>query len=213
MTTGMNFPTEVQSSPTLVEGPAGIKVESYAETEPRVKGKKLKRMQKEFLREKYLNKLASPGVHEGVLVLDHLKPDFNVGKIFRSADAFGMHEIWLVGVPLFHPGPSMGSFRHVPARFFSDFRECHAELVKNGYAPFVFEPVGGESLLRARFPRRSAFIMGHEEFGVSFDKKDYADVKTLTVPQFGKVQSLNVSVAASIAMYEYVRQISSAPAE
>jgi tRNA G18 (ribose-2'-O)-methylase SpoU len=175
--------------------------------EPAVKGKKLKLIQKEFLKEKFWNTSAKPGVHECILVLDHLKPDFNVGKIFRSGDAFGVREIWLVGVPLFHPGPAMGSFRHVPARFFNDFKECHQELKAQGYTPYVFEPTGGNRLFEANFPKKSAFVMGHEEFGVSFKKEEYPDVRIITVPQFGKVQSLNVSIAASIAMYEYVRQM------
>lgn len=177
------------------------------ELEPTVKGQKLKRMQKEFLREKFLNKTATAGVHDCILILDHLKPDFNVGKIFRSADAFGAKEIWLVGIPLFHPGPSMGSFRHVPARFFANFDECFLELQKLGYTAFVFEPTGGKRLFEEKFPKKSAFVMGHEEFGVSFDKTNFPDLKILTVPQYGKVQSLNVSIAASIAIYEYVRQM------
>ena len=172
-----------------------------------VKGKKLKLIQKEFLKEKFWNKSAQPGVHKCIMVLDHLKPDFNVGKIFRSGDAFGVHEIWLVGIPIFHPGPAMGSFRHVPARFFPDFKECHKELVKEGYCGYVFEPTGGSPLYRVEFPQKSAFIMGHEEYGVSFKKEDYSEIKAITVPQFGKVQSLNVSIAASIALYEYVRQL------
>ncbi|HFQ90627.1 MAG TPA: hypothetical protein ENK27_11190, partial [Desulfobulbus sp.] len=41
---------------------------------------------------------ARPGIHSCILVLDGLKPDFNIGKIFRSADAFGAREIHLVNV-------------------------------------------------------------------------------------------------------------------
>lgn len=175
--------------------------------EPVYKGRKLKRMQKDFLKEKALNKTALPGVHDFIMVLDHLKPDFNVGKIFRSGDAFGAREIWLVGVPVFHPGPAMGSFRHVPARFFSSFKECFEELQRQGYSAYVFEPEDGEDIFEVEFPKKSAFVLGHEEFGMSFEKKDFPDIKVLKVPQYGKVQSLNVSVAASIVMYEYVRQI------
>jgi tRNA G18 (ribose-2'-O)-methylase SpoU len=55
-------------------------------------------------------------------------------------------------------------------------------------------------------PHKSAFILGHEEFGCSFVPDDYPQMQTLTIPQFGSVQSLNVSIAASVVMYEYVRQ-------
>lgn len=48
--------------------------------------------------------------------------------------------------------------------------------------------------------------MGHEEFGISFDRREFPAVDGLSIPQWGHVQSLNVSVAASIVLYEYVRQ-------
>jgi tRNA G18 (ribose-2'-O)-methylase SpoU len=47
--------------------------------------------------------------------------------------------------------------------------------------------------------------LGHEGFGVTFKKEDFPDICWVKIPQFGKVESLNVSVAASIVMYEFVR--------
>jgi len=170
--------------------------------------KKQKMMEREFFKEKALNKLATPGKHELVIVLDHLKPDFNVGKIFRSADAFGAKEIHLVGIPYFHPGTAMGSFRHVPAKFFEEFDECYKVLKELEYQIYTFELGEHLNLSKVQFPKRSAIIMGHEEYGISFDKSNYPDIQTIMIQQFGKVQSLNVSVAASVAMYEYVRQVS-----
>ena len=68
------------------------------------------------------------------------------------------------------------------------------------------EPQEGEALAYIKLPPRSAFIFGNEEFGHSFNKSDYSAINSLRIPQFGRVQSLNVSIAASIVMYEYVRQ-------
>ena len=48
--------------------------------------------------------------------------------------------------------------------------------------------------------------MGHEELGPSFTADPYPDITPIRIPMYGQVESLNVSVAASIAMYEYVRQ-------
>src|SRR5215213_2008714 len=87
---------------------------------------------KEFEHERIRNTLAKPGCHEFVVVLDHLKPDFNVGKIFRTADALGATEIHLVGIPFFHPGAAKGSFRHVPAKFFETFNESYNNLRERG---------------------------------------------------------------------------------
>ena len=72
----------------------------------------------------------------------------------------------------------------------------------------MLDPEGATSLCSTELPCKSAFILGHEEFGFSFDPKEYPGLKRLTIPQFGSVQSLNVSIAASVVMYEYVRQYS-----
>jgi len=83
-----------------------------------------RRLQKErqsairrFRKQKRLNSMAAPGGHDFVVVLDHLKPAFNIGKIFRSADAFDAAEVHLIATPFFDPAPAKGSFKWVPAKF------------------------------------------------------------------------------------------------
>lgn len=161
-----------------------------------------------FAKHKFLNEQgAKPGVHEFVIILDGLKPDFNIGKTFRSADAFGAKAVHLVKVPFFNVFPARGSFKHVPAKFHSNFQEVYEILKPQGYSFFTMEPTEAKSLFEVRLPLKSAFIFGHEEFGLSFDRKHYPEIQGVFIPQFGKVQSLNVSVAAALAMYEYVRQL------
>ena len=166
--------------------------------------KALRRYEKHLRR----NKLAKAGVHEFVIILDNLKQSFNIGKIFRSADAMGAAAVHLIGTDFFDPSPAKGSFKWVPAVFHDDFSSCYNELHESDYEIFTLEPEEGASIHKARLPDKSAFIFGHEEFGLSFEKEDFPDLKQLSIPQFGKVQSLNVSIAASIVMYEYVRQFS-----
>lgn len=159
-----------------------------------------------FHKQKRINPLADPGVHDFVLVLDHLNARFNVGKIFRSADAFGARAVHLVGIDFFNPIPAKGSFKYVPARFHDAFESCYESLAKEGYSFYALEADGVQSITDAAFPKKSAFVFGHEEFGLSFQKEDFPKITGLKIPQFGKVESLNVSVAASVVMYEYVRQ-------
>ncbi len=162
--------------------------------------------QKRFRRQKNANRLATAGVHSFILVLDNLKPAFNVGKIFRSADAFGAREIHLVGIDFFDPAPSMGSFKWVPARFNEDFASVYHSLRHRDYTLFSLEPQNGPPLHAHCLPLRSAFIFGHEEYGLSFDPQDYPDIQPLSIPQFGQVESLNVSNAATVVMWEFLRQ-------
>ena len=159
-----------------------------------------------FRRQRNKNKLAKPGVHDCIIVLDHLKPSYNIGKIFRSAEAFGAKAVHLIGIDYFDPAPGMGAFKWVPAVFHRDFFSCYTQLVTAGYVPFILEPGKGNPIMADQLPRKSAFIFGHEEFGISFDPDLFPEIRPLTIPQFGKSQSLNVSVAASIILYEYIRQ-------
>ncbi len=159
-----------------------------------------------YQKQRQRNVLAQPGVHQFVLILDHLKAGFNVPKIFRSAEAFGAHAIHLIDIGPFDPAPSKGSFKKVPARFHEEFDSCYQQLSKEGYRFFTLEPGEENSLFEQDLPERSAFILGHEEQGICFDRELYPDIQTIAIPQYGSVESLNVSIAASVMMYEYVRQ-------
>lgn len=149
---------------------------------------------------------ATPGIHDFIIVLDNLKPSFNIGKIFRSADAFGAREIHLVGIDYFEVKSAKGSFKWVPTLFHKDFAACHHDLSKKGCTMHILEPGEATLLHQVPLPVKSAFIFGHEEFGVSFDPADYKNIQRLSIPQYGRVGNLNVSVAASVVMYEYLRQ-------
>lgn len=159
-----------------------------------------------FRRQRNKNRLAVPGIHQCIVVLDSLKPTFNIGKIFRSAETFGCHEVHLIGTDFFDPAPAMGAFKWVPARFHQRFITCYAQLLERGYTPFIMEPALGEAVVDAELPEKSAFVFGHEEYGISFEPDLYPEVKRLSIPQYGRSQSLNVSVAASIILYEYTRR-------
>jgi tRNA G18 (ribose-2'-O)-methylase SpoU len=167
---------------------------------------KTERSKLEFLKQRFQAAGAKAGCHEFVLVLDCLKPDFNVGKIFRTAETFGAKEVLLSGIEWFDPGPGVGSFKKVPSRFFKNFADCKIELLKEGYTIFALAPGAGDALGRFDFPLKTAFVLGNEGIGLSFDSAATEGVTPLRIVQYGQSQSLNVSVAASIAAYEYVRQ-------
>ncbi len=163
--------------------------------------------QKQYERQRRHNKaFAEPGIHDFIIILDNLKPSFNIGKIFRSADAFGAHQVHLIGIDYFSTKSAKGSFKYVPAYFHDTFHECYEMLDQQGYRFFIFEPGTKVSFTQLDIPMKSAFIFGHEEHGISFDPADFENLTSVTIPQFGRVESLNVSIAASIVMWEYVRQ-------
>lgn len=159
------------------------------------------------MREKYKNQTeAKPGPHQVVLILDNLKGNFNVGKIFRSAEVFGVQEIHLIDIPYFDPVPAKGTIRKVPATWNDTFEVSYALLKAQGYQFYAFDAGASTYMHKTSFPKKSAFIMGHEGFGLSFQLEDFPDIQKIKIQQFGKTESLNVSVAASLSVYEYVRQ-------
>ena len=162
----------------------------------------LKRYQKDRQR----NVMAQPGAHKFILVLDHLQAGFNVPKIFRTAETLGAHEIHLINVGPFDPAPAKGTFRKVPAKFYENVEDCFAQLKERGYQLFTLEADRGCVLYEAELPEKSAFILGNEDNGISFEYSSFPEIECLSIPHFGQTESLNVSIAASIVMYEYISQ-------
>ena len=112
----------------------------------------------------------------------------------------------MIGIDYFDPSPARGSFKWVPAYFHSDFNSCYQALRDRAYRFYATAPATGKTLGGFTLPEKSAFVFGNEGIGLSFDPGKYNGISLVKIPQFGKVQSLNVSIAASIVMYEYVRQ-------
>ncbi len=149
---------------------------------------------------------APHGPYPLVFVLDNLKAGFNVGKIVRTANALGLREVILVGIPAWDPVLARGALKATRTRSFETIDDALAALKSEGYAFFVLHPRGHGSLGEVAFPEKTAFLVGHEEFGFSFDLDSRDDIHLVQIPQVGIVESMNVSVAASIAAYEYLRE-------
>ena len=80
----------------------------------------LKKLEREIL----LNSIqATPGVHDLILILDHLKAGYNIAKIFRTAEIFSLKKIYVVGTTEFNPYPAKGAIRRVPFEFKKDLEE------------------------------------------------------------------------------------------
>ena len=168
-----------------------------------------KRVVTKFNQEIIKSKIAPLGPNELIPVLDNLKGEFNLPRIIRSANVFGCREVFIVGTEFFNPYPAVGAVRCTRTRMFKTIKEALTELKGLDYEIFALLPpsYGGRSLFEYKYSSKTAFIAGHEEYGLSFDINDYPDlVKPAYIPQHGKIESLNVSVALSIALAEWNRQ-------
>jgi tRNA G18 (ribose-2'-O)-methylase SpoU len=158
---------------------------------------------------------ARAGPHPFVVVLDHLRPVRNAAAIVRSADAFGGRAVYLIGTRFFDPVPAMGSLKNVPLQFFARFEAALESLLDEGYTVYALEPARDVTepnyLQRTALAEKAAFVVGNEGSGLSFWLRDQPRVVPLTIGQYGGVPSLNVSVSAALAMFEWVRQHGKAP--
>ncbi len=165
------------------------------------------RSKRRYDRQRSMNiAFAKEGEHPLILVLDHLKPDYNVGKLFRTAEAMQIQSICVVGMDWFDVSPAKGCFKHLKAHFFEDWPSCYDYLKNTGHSIFCLDVRGAKQLHEVSFPKKSALVLGHEENGPSFDPIEYDDVTALKIQQYGRVESLNVAIAGALGIYEYMRQ-------
>ncbi len=140
-----------------------------------------------------------------VLVLDHIEDPHNLGAILRSADVFGAD---LVVMPERRAAKetdtvarsSAGASAWVPAATVANLARALESLKEAGFWTYAAD-MGGQSLAAAELPRRMALVLGAEGSGVSRLLKERCD-GILSIPQRGHVDSLNVSVAAGVFLYE-----------
>lgn len=166
-----------------------------------------KQIEKKFQEELRDNRVfANPGKQSLVLILDHLKPDFNIGKILRTAEFFNFHTIYLWGVGLFDPYIAKGAMRHIPIKIAESKEDFLLPLAELGYRFFALDLSAKLDIAKIKLPLKTALILGHEEFGVSKELLEHDWVEKIKISGGGKTQSLNVSIAAAIGGYEYIRQ-------
>ncbi|HEY9053687.1 MAG TPA: 23S rRNA (guanosine(2251)-2'-O)-methyltransferase RlmB [Rectinemataceae bacterium] len=143
-----------------------------------------------------------------VLVLDHIEDPQNFGAILRSADAFGIGFVIAPFRRASLPGDavaraSAGAIAWVPIVLVPNVAAAIERLKKEGFWIYAAD-MGGTTLEGFEFPDRSCIVLGNEGSGVSRLLKDISD-GLLSVPMRGHVDSLNVSVAGALFMYEWAR--------
>ena len=156
-----------------------------------------------------------------IVVLDNVRSAHNVGSIFRTAEAAAVIELILIGLT---PQPyqpndprpayvadrataqiaktALGAETMEPWQHFNTVDDAFVYLHHNHYMTAALELAeNAEDLFGYLAPERLALIVGHETMGISAATRSKTDV-TLAIPMAGQKESLNVSVAAGIAIYQ-----------
>ena len=150
----------------------------------------------------------------GVLVLEDVEDPYNAAAVFRSCDALGFQTIHLIfeqNKP-FDP-KEVGRFTATSANKWLDFvlhtstEECLSHLHERGFETIATVVEGGdESLIDAKLQSPDIAIMiGNEKRGLSKKAIERAH-RRISIPMRGMMESLNLSVTASIFLFEITRQ-------
>ncbi|MCB0721580.1 MAG: RNA methyltransferase [Ignavibacteriae bacterium] len=146
------------------------------------------------------------------IVLENIHDPHNAAAIFRTADAVGIDKIYLVyntnEFPKIGRITSGSAVKWIERMKFNNAKECIGELKGDGYSVYsTHMDVNGAnmSLYDLDLTGRTALIFGNEKEGVSEEARELSDGNFL-IPMNGMVQSLNVSVAAAVCLYEAMRQ-------
>jgi 23S rRNA (guanosine2251-2'-O)-methyltransferase len=145
------------------------------------------------------------------VVLDNLRSAFNVGSIFRLADAARAAEVIPCGYTAYPPHhkleqTSLGTTESVPWRRFDDTPAALAELKAAGIQLVAVETVRGAAPFHQfhySFP--VAVVFGNEALGVSAAALKMCD-GAIELPVFGYKNSINVATATAVVLYELLRQ-------
>jgi tRNA (guanosine-2'-O-)-methyltransferase len=145
------------------------------------------------------------------IVLENVHDPHNVSAVLRSCDAVGVLDVHLV----YHSGqhfPELGEKSSASARKWvlthkhSSIDTCYENLRKQG-KKILTTGMSNEakSLYAIDFTEPIAVVFGNEHAGVSEEAVSKADGNML-IPQVGMIQSLNISVACAVTLYEAFRQ-------
>ena len=148
-----------------------------------------------------------------VVVMDHIRSMHNVGSVFRTADAFLISGICLCG---FTPQPphrdihktALGATDSVDWLYYENTVDAVLALKKRGYKVLAIEQTEGSMMLDAYEHKQvpTAFVFGNEVDGVSDEVIQVCD-GVIEIPQWGMKHSLNISVAAAVVLWEFVRKV------
>lgn len=141
-----------------------------------------------------------------VVILDRVTDPHNVGAIVRSCDQFGAGLVILpennastdIGSEVISRS-SAGASAWVPVSIVTNLVRTVEKLKDAGYWIYGAD-AGGENLTQIKFPAKTVLVMGSEGSGMSHLLEEKCD-SIVSIPTCGKIDSLNVSVAAGVLLY------------
>jgi tRNA G18 (ribose-2'-O)-methylase SpoU len=150
--------------------------------------------------------------YKKILVLLDIRSSHNVGSLFRTSDAVGVDEIYLIGTT---PSPidrfgrpqsdiaktALGAEKSIPYIYFKNFEQAFEKLKNENYTVVGLEQSEAAIDYKAYVANTdTALVVGNEVEGIPKEVLEKNDI-IIEIPMRGEKESLNVSVAGGIALY------------
>jgi 23S rRNA (guanosine2251-2'-O)-methyltransferase len=144
-----------------------------------------------------------------VVMLDHLEDPHNFGAIVRTCEAAGVKSIIIpkdrsVSVTETVMRTSSGALEYVDIAMVNNLVKVIDDFKKNGFFVYAAD-MGGDNYREVDFADKVLLIIGNEGHGISRLVGENCD-QIIAIPQYGKINSLNASVAAAILIYGIVNR-------
>ena len=147
-----------------------------------------------------------------IAVLENIRSAYNVGSVFRTADAFLIEAIYIVGYSAFPPHKeikktALGAEETVSWKHFKKTEEAIADLREQGYRIYAVEQAENSiqlNQLNLQPNEPIAVIFGNEVSGVEQSTIHLSD-GCIEIPQLGMKHSLNIATAAGVVLWELIR--------
>ena len=147
-----------------------------------------------------------------IVVLENIRSAYNVGSVFRTADAFLLQGIYICGYTCIPPHKeikktALGAEDSVEWKHFATTSLAIKELHELGYKVFAVEQAEGSTMLNEieySGSEKIAVVFGNEVSGVEQDTIRQCE-GCIEIPQLGMKHSLNIATAAGVVLWEIVR--------
>lgn len=145
------------------------------------------------------------------VVMENVQDPHNISAVMRTCDAVGIQDLYILNtkIPMhkkFGAKSSSSAAKWLSVHQFSNQDDCFTELRKHYNKIFTTHlSAGAVSLYEIDFTESVALIFGNEHEGVSEEVRTLSDGNFI-IPQMGIIQSLNISVACAVSIYEAYRQ-------
>lgn len=140
------------------------------------------------------------------IAVENTERDFNMGTIVRSANAFGVRHIHVIGRRQWNKRGAMATDKYLHIHYYGTVDEFSAAMRKSGRVIIAIDNIEGSvPVHQTNLPDNAVLVFGQEGPGIS-DELARAAEKIVAIEQFGSTRSINVGVAAGIAMYAWLQQ-------